>query len=158
MAESIQLRAVQEADLGLLFQFQTDVEANQMAAFTSKNPADQEAFLRHWRRILANPAVLVRVIWRGDQLCGSVLRYTSELGPEVSYWISKSCWGQGVATVGLRAFLGLLPERPIFARVAADNRRSLRVLEKNGFVTTATERSFAEARGAEIEEFVLRLD
>jgi len=50
------------------------------------------------------------------------------------------------------------PSRPLHARVAYDNVASLRVLEKCGFRVVATERSFAEARSGEIEEFVLQLE
>jgi RimJ/RimL family protein N-acetyltransferase len=50
------------------------------------------------------------------------------------------------------------PSRPLHARVAFDNVASHRVLEKCGFRVIANERSFAEARSGEIEEFVLRLD
>jgi RimJ/RimL family protein N-acetyltransferase len=48
--------------------------------------------------------------------------------------------------------------RPLHARVAYDNVASRRVLEKCGFRVIRTERSFAEARSGEIEEFVLRLE
>src|SRR5215208_6480328 len=48
--------------------------------------------------------------------------------------------------------------RPLHARVASDNVASRRVLEKCGFRIVATERNVAEARSAEIEELVLRLD
>jgi len=48
--------------------------------------------------------------------------------------------------------------RPLHARVASDNVASRRVLEKCGFRVVATERNVAEARSAEIEEFVLRLE
>jgi len=48
--------------------------------------------------------------------------------------------------------------RPLDARVAFDNVASRRVLEKCGFRVIATERNIAEARSAEIEELVLRLD
>jgi len=50
------------------------------------------------------------------------------------------------------------PSRPLHARVAYDNVASHRVLEKCGFRVVATERSFAEARSGEIEEFVLQLE
>ena len=59
-----------------------------------------------------------------------------------------------------RALMLLLEEvaiRPLHARAASDNLGSLRVLEKAGFKVTGTERSFAQARKAEIEETVLRL-
>src|SRR5215211_1242046 len=48
--------------------------------------------------------------------------------------------------------------RPLHARVASDNVASRRVLEKCGFRVVATERNVAEARSAEIEELVLRLE
>ena len=47
---------------------------------------------------------------------------------------------------------------PLHARIAYDNVASHRVLEKCGFRVIATERGFAQARSAEIEEFVLRLE
>jgi RimJ/RimL family protein N-acetyltransferase len=48
--------------------------------------------------------------------------------------------------------------RPLYAHVAFDNAASRRVLQKCGFRVIATEQGFAEARSAEIEELVLRLD
>jgi RimJ/RimL family protein N-acetyltransferase len=77
---------------------------------------------------------------------------------EVTYWIGRSHWGKGIATGALYAFLAVDPSRPLHARVAYDNVASRRVLEKCGFRVIATERGFAEARSAEIEELVLRLD
>ncbi|HKB46638.1 MAG TPA: GNAT family protein [Ktedonobacterales bacterium] len=47
--------------------------------------------------------------------------------------------------------------RPLFARAAKDNAASLRVLEKCGFTIVGEGKGFANARGAEVEEFVLRL-
>jgi RimJ/RimL family protein N-acetyltransferase len=76
----------------------------------------------------------------------------------VTYWIGRSYWGKGFATDALTAFLAVDRSRPVRARVASDNVASRRVLEKCGFRVVATERDFAEARSAEIEELVLRLD
>jgi RimJ/RimL family protein N-acetyltransferase len=47
--------------------------------------------------------------------------------------------------------------RPLSARVAKDNKGSIRVLEKCGFVITGEDTGFANARGAEIEEYILTL-
>ena len=49
-------------------------------------------------------------------------------------------------------------KRPLYARAAADNAGSLRVLQKCGFRVTARAQGFANARGEEIDEFVLTLD
>lgn len=47
--------------------------------------------------------------------------------------------------------------RPLHARAAADNAGSVRVLEKCGFTVTGTDRGYANARGAEIDEVLLTL-
>jgi len=65
--------------------------------------------------------------------------------------------GQRIATDALKAFLAVERSRPPHAHVASDNVVSRRVLEKC-FRVIATERNVAEARSAEIEELVLRLD
>jgi RimJ/RimL family protein N-acetyltransferase len=58
----------------------------------------------------------------------------------------------------LAHLLTLDPVRPLFARVASDNARSVRVLEKSGFVAVDTERAYAPTRGEEIDELIFRLD
>lgn len=60
-----------------------------------------------------------------------------------------------MATRALPAFVGLLLERPTYARAAADNSASIRVRAKCGFVPVGRDRDFAEARGEEIGEVVL---
>ena len=77
---------------------------------------------------------------------------------EVSYWIGKSYWGTGIATKALSLFLRRVTERPLYARAVKDNVASLRVLEKCGFAIVDEGRGFANARNAEVEEFVLKLD
>ncbi len=84
--------------------------------------------------------------------------YVDEPGkPEVTYWLGKEFWGQGIATRALAAFLGQMTERPVYARAAKDNAGSLRVLEKCGFTITGEGKGFANARGMEIEEYILTL-
>jgi hypothetical protein len=48
--------------------------------------------------------------------------------------------------------------RPLYGRAASDNLGSLKVLRRAGFRDIRTEISYANARGAEIEETVLRLE
>lgn len=67
-------------------------------------------------------------------------------------------WGRGIATRALDASLTVDRSRPLYACVASDDVASCRVLEKCGFRVFATARNVAEARSAEIEELVLRLD
>jgi RimJ/RimL family protein N-acetyltransferase len=76
---------------------------------------------------------------------------------EVTYWIDRACWGQGIASQALALVLDLVAVGPLRARVASDNAGSLRVLVKSGFRILGTEVSFAPGRGAEIEETILQL-
>ena len=56
-APEVILREVQEADLPVFFAHQQEPEALYMAAFTSKEPANLEAFLAHWSRVLADEQI-----------------------------------------------------------------------------------------------------
>jgi RimJ/RimL family protein N-acetyltransferase len=76
---------------------------------------------------------------------------------EVSYWIARKHWGKGLATAALGAFLEEVTIRPLQARVAHDNMGSLRVLQKCGFVITGRDKYFANGRGEEIEEIIVKL-
>ena len=87
-----------------------------------------------------------------------MLKYEDEGHPEVSYWLGKEFWGKGIATAALRAFLEIVQERPMYARAASDNVASIRVLEKCGFVISGKGKGFANARGNEVEEYVLILE
>jgi RimJ/RimL family protein N-acetyltransferase len=158
MTSDVLLREVIEADLPIFFEQQLDADANYMAAFTAKDPTDRAAFMAHWARILSDETNTNRTILHVGQVAGSVLCYEEEVGrPEVSYWLGKSYWGKGIATSALRAFLLQVTVRPMYARAAKDNLASLRVLEKSGFTIVGEGKGFANARGKEIEEFLLQL-
>jgi RimJ/RimL family protein N-acetyltransferase len=135
-----------------------DQEANYMAAFTAKDPTNQEAFMAHWHRILADRTAIVQTIIFNGKVVGSVSSYEEEGKPEVTYWLGRDHWGQGIATWALREFLAHHNRtRPIRARVAKDNLASRRVLEKCGFDVTGESKGFANGRGHEIEELLLEL-
>ena len=158
MANELLLRNVVNDDLPIFFEYQLDQEANYMAAFTARDPTNQEAFMAHWHRILAEETNIIQTILVNGQVAGSVSSYEEEGKPEVTYWLGKEYWGQGIATGALAEFLTQHnTTRPIYARVAKDNLGSRRVLEKCGFKITGESKGFANARGQEIEEFLLEL-
>lgn len=159
LTSDVLLRDVMESDLPIFFDQQLDSDANNMAAFTAKDPADRDAFTAHWRRILGDETITIKTVLFDGHVAGHVLSYEDEeFGqPEVSYWIGKNYWGKGVATKALSAFLSHLKVRPLYARAAKDNVASLRVLEKCGFTLCGEGKGFANARGEEVEEFILRL-
>lgn len=153
----LHLREVQEGDLPVFFQHQQDSVATRMAAFTSKDPGDREAFDAHWTRILGDATVTMRTIVVEDEVAGHIGSFELEGKPNVTYWIGQEYWGKGLATWALRAFLADVQTRPIYAGAAKDNLPSLRVLEKCGFRVVAEEKGFANARGEEIKELILEL-
>jgi RimJ/RimL family protein N-acetyltransferase len=152
------LREVRDEDLPLLFEQWADPVAVHMAAFTAPDHMDWDAFERRWSRLRADETVLARAIVVDGDVAGTIGSWGDSGEREVTYWIGRSYWGKGIATDALNAFLAVDRSRPLHARVASDNVASRRVLEKCGFRVIATERNVAEARSAEIEELVLRLD
>jgi RimJ/RimL family protein N-acetyltransferase len=152
------LREVRDEDLPLLFEQWADPVAAHMAAFTGPDHMDRDAFERRWSRIRADETLMARAIVVDDELTGTVGSWGDPGEREVTYWIGRSHWGKGIATAALNAFLAVDTSRPLHARVAYDNVASRRVLEKSGFRVVGTDRGFANARSAEIEELVLRLE
>ncbi|MFI2433715.1 GNAT family N-acetyltransferase [Streptomyces sp. NPDC018693] len=151
------LREVHDSDLPVFYRQLNDPEALRTAAFTPEDPADRDAFEARWQRIRASSDVSRTILLDGD-VVGSAAVYGEPGEREVTYWVDRAYWGRGVATAALRALLAEVPERPLYARAAADNTASLRVLHKCGFRETARARGYAAARGAEIEEAVLVLE
>ncbi|MDO0932098.1 GNAT family N-acetyltransferase [Streptomyces sp. DG2A-72] len=155
---NVELREVHDSDLPVFYRQMNDPEALWMAAFTPKDPADRDAFDAHWKRIRSSAGVLHRTVLADGDVVGHAAVYGEPDEREVTYWVDRAYWGRGVATAALRVLLIQAPERPLYARAAADNAGSLRVLEKCGFRLTARERGFANARGEEIDEVVLTLE
>ena len=156
--QAVALRPVRESDLDALFRQSSDPESVRMAAFTSKDPDDRHRFDAHMARVMASPENTLRAItWEGE-LVGSIGSFVDEGQTEITYWIDRAVWGRGIASRALYLFLEVVRIRPLYARAASDNAGSLRVLEKTGFRIIGTEVSFAQARGAEIEETILQLD
>ena len=158
MTNKLLLRNVVNDDLPIFFEQQLNKEANYMAAFTAKDPTNQEAFTAHWLRNLANETTINKTIVFDGQVAGSVASYEDEGKPEVTYWLGREYWGKGIATWALKELLlHHNQKRPMYARVAKDNPGSRRVLEKCGFAIISEGKGFANARGQEIEELLLEL-
>ncbi|MCB0015636.1 MAG: GNAT family N-acetyltransferase, partial [Anaerolineales bacterium] len=135
-----------------------DPDANWMAAFTRKDPTDEAAFYAHWAKIQADAGILNRTILVDGQVAGHIASFDWSSELELTYWLGREFWGQGLATAALRLFLVEQPTRPLAARAASDNAGSRRVLEKCGFRPVGTDRGYANARAATIEETIYRLE
>src|SRR6516165_10659580 len=150
MTSDVLLRDVIERDLPIFFEQQLDPAAN---------PADRAAFTAKWAKILDDDSITKRTVLFGGRVAGNVAAFVAPWSGklEVTYWIGREFWGQGIATAALSALLRAVKPRPLYARAAKDNIASLRVLEKCGFTIVGYERGFANARGEEVEEVVLEL-
>lgn len=100
--------------------------------------ADAEEFLRH----LALPApALFSAIEVDGRISGGigfnpgcdVERHSAELG----YWLAPACWGRGIMTATVAAYVPTLFDRfalqRVWSKVYAPNVASMRVLERCGF-------------------------
>ncbi|TGE06028.1 GNAT family N-acetyltransferase [Hymenobacter fodinae] len=153
----VYLRPTQEADLEQLFRFQLDEEAGYLAAFMPANHTDPVAYREKYTRFLHDPTIHMQTILVAGIVVGSIAKFVQEGDAEITYWIDRSFWGQGIATAAAKKFLALESARPLFGRVAFDNVGSQRVLGNCGFVKVGTDKGFARARQTEVEEFIYRL-
>lgn len=153
----ITLRPTVVADLDTLFEFQLDKKGGYLAAFIPEDPTDKTAYLTKHTRLLSDPTINNQTILVGNVIVGSIAKFVMEGDAEITYWLDRKFWGQGVATKALKNFLDIETIRPIFGRVAFDNFGSQKVLEKCGFVKIGADKGFANARQTEIEEFIYKL-
>jgi ribosomal-protein-alanine N-acetyltransferase len=146
-----------EADVDVLFDIQDDDIARHMAPSPVLTGAIA-TYVARFRRLLADDTIINKVILVDDEIVGSIASFVLEGDTEVTYWIRGDRWGRGVATAALAELLRQVTVRPLFARIAADNAGSARVLLRNGFTRVGEETGYARARNAEITEHIYRLD
>src|ERR687894_396246 len=97
----VALRPVEVSDLDAIFEQMRDPESVRMAAFGRADPSDRRAFDAHMAKVMSSPENTFRAIIRDSRLVGTVASYVSEGATEVTYWIDRTCWGQGIATRAL---------------------------------------------------------
>jgi RimJ/RimL family protein N-acetyltransferase len=155
---NVALRPIDDSDLDALFDQMRDPQSVRMAAFTAKDPDDRTAFDIHMAKVRTSPEGTMRAVTADGRLVGSIASFLVDGDTEITYWIDRSFWGQGIASRALALFLDTVLVRPLYARAASDNVGSLKVLQKAGFAPIGTEISYANARDTQIEETILRLD
>jgi RimJ/RimL family protein N-acetyltransferase len=154
----ITLRKTVLPDLECFFLFQLDEEANYLAAFTAKDPTDKAAYLQKYSKLVNDPAINMQTILVGEIIAGSISKFEMEGRAEITYWIDKQFWGKGIGSKALTEFLNNETTRPIYGRVAFDNIGSQKVLTNCRFIKIGTDKGFANARQAETEEYIYKLD
>src|SRR5581483_106833 len=130
---TVTLREVTREDLPIFFEHQLDAEAARMAAFPSR---DRDAFMAHWAKIMSresNATGILNTILADGAVAGNIVYWEAAGEPNIGYWLGKTHWGKGIASVALAQFLTKIEARPVYAHVAKHNLGSIRVLEKCGF-------------------------
>jgi ribosomal-protein-alanine N-acetyltransferase len=153
----VTLRPTDLADLVCFYQFQLDPVATYLAAFTPRVPLDEATYVAKYSAFLQEPTIHMQTILAAGTIVGSIAKFELKGNAELTYWLDRAYWGEGIATQALLTFLALEPTRPLRGRVACDNVGSQRVLEKSGFVQIGTASGFAPARQAELVEFIYQL-
>lgn len=153
-ADQVRLRPVEAGDLDVLYEHQADPEAAAMAAFPSRDRAQFDA---HWAKILVNDSVVARTILADGVVAGGINSWRADGRRLVGYWIGREHWGRAIATRALDQFVKEVPDRPLFAHVAAHNAGSIRVLQKCGFQRDYAQKARTPNPEDEIEEFIFVL-
>jgi RimJ/RimL family protein N-acetyltransferase len=151
------LRDMREEDFSFLFEYQLEPAARHMAAFTSKDSLDREAYIERWGRLQSDHTVMSKTLVLDGSVIGMIASFERLGQREVTYWLGQEYWGRGLATSALSQFTRLLQPRPLYARAAKDNIASIRVLEKCGFTLAGEDKMFSNARGEDVEEVIFEL-
>lgn len=146
----------QDADYALLFDFQNDEEAQYQAGGGSLFDT-VETYAAHLKAAAKKGAELL-VILREGHAVGYLASFDRFSHREISYWIGRAYWGQGIATQAMALWLQdvAVPDDGLFARVMKDHPASARVLEKCGFERVGEDRFHSDIRGEQVEELLYR--
>jgi RimJ/RimL family protein N-acetyltransferase len=151
----VRLRSVEDRDVDVFFDHQSDPVAAEMAAFP---PREKDRFVAHWAKIRVDDTAIVRAILMDDLVAGNIVSWQQAGQHLVGYWVGRDYWGRGIATEALAQFLIEVSARPLYAHVAVHNVGSIRVLEKAGFRRDRELEANAPAPDDGIEEFIFALD
>ena len=74
--------------------------------------------MEKFTKLLIDPTINMRTIKANDEIAGSIAKFVMENEAEITYWIGRKFWGQGIATTAHKDFLKIEQTRPVYARVA----------------------------------------
>lgn len=153
----VDLRPFEDDDADAVFEMLQDPDAVTQAAFTADDPSDRAAFDAWLERHRSDDRVSLRVVTDDGGFAGIAAAFTVDDDREVTVWVARNARERGVASAALRLLIAHEAERPLYARVAADNTAAIEVLRSTGFSEIEHGPAFAPARGTEIEELVFAL-
>jgi RimJ/RimL family protein N-acetyltransferase len=135
----ITLRDFEAADNALLLDFLNDELVTQYITAAIPQPYTQED-AQWWLHTGSKAGNIKAIEFNGDFvgcISATVGDFEYNRSAELGYWLGREFWNLGIATqaVGLfsEALFKKTPLVRLFVSVVADNKASIRVLEKNGF-------------------------
>jgi|SRR5262245_4205483 len=152
---AVGLRSVEDRDLDMFFDHQTDPQAVEMAAFPAR---DHDQFAAHWAKVRADEANVVRTIVADGMVAGYICSWQENGQQLLGYWVGREFWGRGVATQALALLVDEVSIRPLYAHVAVHNAGSIRVLDKCGFRRDRVQEAKAPAPEEGVEELIFMLN
>ena len=154
MTPAVSLRNVEDRDLEVFFEHQTDPQAVEMAAFPAR---DKDQFAAHWAKLRGDDTLLVRTIVADGKVAGNIGSWPQDGQQLLGYWVGREFWGRGVATQALALLVEEVSIRPLYAHVAVHNVGSIRVLDKCGFRRDRAQEANAPAPDEGPGEFIFVL-
>lgn len=127
---TVVLRPVEDDDVEIFHQYESDPEASRRAAFPAR---EHDRFVAHFAKIRADPTVILRTVLADGEVAGNIVEWEQDGQHWLGYWFGRAFWGRGIGTVALRLFLDEVRIRPLYADPAEQNVGSVRLLEKVGF-------------------------
>ena len=127
---AVHLRSVDDQDVEMFFEHESDPESAVMAGFPSR---DRERFMTHWAKVRGDDTVVLRTIVADGVVAGNIGSWSDNGQQWLGYWLGREFWGRGVATQALARLMDEVSIRPLYAHVVAHNAGSIRVLQKCGF-------------------------
>lgn len=154
------LRPLTPADVPRVFALQHDKEAAALAGVPGRFLTESEFTRSLTNYIKANESPpLVFAIVAGDIMAGYIGCFPFEEDKhQVSFWIERAFWGQGIMSSALGQMLECLPknlvEGGLYATVTEGNGASRRILEKFGFKAIRQQMYQSAAHGRQMRQSV----
>ena len=79
-----------------------------------KDHTDKSAYLEKYQKLLNDPTVNNQTIIFDNTIVGSIAKFIMQGDTEITYWLDRKFWGQGITTQALKIFLAIETARPLF--------------------------------------------
>ncbi len=82
-----------------------------------KDHTDKSAYLEKYQKLLNDPTVNNQTIIFDNTIVGSIAKFTMQGDTEITYWLDRKFWGQGITTQALKISLAIETARPLLDKL-----------------------------------------